>query len=407
VKPAIIAVSENGIRQAERLREYFNGADLYVPPALAGRLNLGSGYNYSPGPSLDQGYSFGDQPVKSGEQGRNGAEINEGKGGPGLSSSEPEQKNTFRTLEKGFYPGVAKLFDNYSALIFISAVAVAVRAVAPCLKGKDSDPAVVVVDEGAQFAISLLSGHLGGANELTEKVAACLNARAVITTATDGQGLPAFDDLARKWGWTIENLAGLKEISAALLEGREITLYSRQPFNQIPGGNIYYTTKSEELSRARNGAVIIENRLAERLPLPETPYIFLRPCNVAAGVGCRKNVAAGAIIEAVQKAFQEAGLSIKSLNCLASGEFKAEEKGLLEAARHFKVPLKIFECRQIEGAIDENSTRSAFVQSQVGVGAVAEPCACLGSNGGEIVVPVRREQGVTASLAEGDLFLNK
>jgi len=371
MKAAVIAVSRAGIRQAEKLAGLFEAADIYVPPRLV-------------------------------------------------------QDAALRPLEKGFYPGVAEIFRSYPALIFISASAVAVRAIAPCLEGKDRDPAVVVVDEGGRFAISLLSGHLGGGNELTEKIAALLGAQAVITTATDTRGLPAFDDLARQWGWAIENLPDLKHISAALLEGREIILYSRQapgdagqgegvPVGSLenilagkPAGNIWITEKPEELSRARHGAVIIDNRL-EKWPVPEgVPRIILRPKNVAAGVGCRKGVPAEEIIRAVEQAFREAGLSLESLGCLASGEFKAGEEGLIEAARSLGVPLKIFGREEIAAALEEEALegtrRSGFVEEQVGVGAVAEPCAVLASGRGRTVLPSRRGNGITVSLTEGPVF---
>lgn len=353
MKPAIIALSAAGIKQAEMLRQIYGQADIFVPPRLATEAQSESG-------SL--------QPFKN-----------------------------------DFFTEVAGIFRVYREIIFISAVAVAVRAIAPCLVSKAEDPAVVVVDEKGQFAISLLSGHLGGANELTGMIASCFGAIEVITTATDGRGLPAFDDLARKWGWTIENLPDLKKISAALLEGLEIVLYSQQPFNLPLEGNIYRTTQIEELSRVQNGAILISNR-TDHLSVPTgTPQITLRPRNVAAGLGCRRGISADEIIEAVRSAFFYAGLALESLNCLASGEFKADEVGLIEAARYFDVPFKIFKGAEIQAAMGE-SLSSAFVEEQVGVGAVAEPCAVLGSGGGEIVLPVRRGGGITVSLAEGELF---
>jgi len=352
MKPAIIALSAVGIKQAERLRQVYWQADIFFPPRLA--------------------------------------------------TAAESEAGSLQPFKNDFFAEVAGIFCAYREIIFISAVAVAVRAIAPCLASKAKDPAVVVVDEKGQFAISLLSGHLGGANELTGMIAGCLGATAVITTATDGRGLPAFDDLARKWGWTIENLPDLKKISAALLEGLEIVLYSRQPFDLPLEGNIYRTTQSEELSRVQNGAVLISNRTGQ-LPVPGgAPQITLRPRNVAAGLGCRRGTPAEEIIEAVRSAFFNAGLALESLSCLSSGEFKADEAGLIEAARYFDVPFKTFKRAEIQAAMGE-SPGSAFVEEQVGVGAVAEPCAVLGSGGGEIVFPVRCGGGITVSLAEGKL----
>jgi cobalt-precorrin 5A hydrolase len=346
VTTAIIAVSRDGLKIGKRLLDLYPQASIYAPPRL-----------------LD------------------GAEQ--------LALPLPEK----------FSSAIATIFNQYQLLIFISATAVAVRAIAPCLQGKDKDPAVVVIDDQSRFVISLLSGHLGGANEFTDEIAGHLGSQAVITTATDGRGITAFDSLARKQGWHIENLPALKQISAALLEGREIVLYSRQHFAPVLEGYIYVTESIEDLTRAEHGVVIFDNRLALP-PVPKgVPVITLRPRNVAAGIGCRRGIPAEAIISAVEEAFAAAGIALQSLSCLASGEFKADEAGLIDAARHFAVPLKIFSREEIIPAVGDSST-SAFVEEQVGVGAVAEPCARLGSQGGRIIFPLKRNNGTTIALAE-------
>jgi len=456
VKAAIIAISRDGIALAAKLAGLFDAADIYVPPRLAeaaaeageaGKAEADSRSGRNPEPDQAQPGIIPGTADAAGKTGFTGnssrdacketaasgcTENRDVQAGRGENREEDlvcgGQEVVLKTLNGGFYPGVAEIFSAYPALVFVSAAAVAVRAIAPCLAGKDCDPAVVSVDEGGQFAISLLSGHLGGANALAEMVAHHLGAQAVITTATDTKGISAFDSLARQWGWAIENLPDLKHISAAMLEGREIVLYGRQAAGSAApqGGvateslkdllagklarNIYITEKKKELSRARHGAVIIDSRL-EKWPVPEgVPQVILRPKTVAAGVGCKKGVPAQAIIEAIEQAFREAGFALKSLSCLASGEFKAGEAGLIKAARYFGVPLKIFSRADIAAALEENAlkdcSRSAFVKEQVGVGAVAEPCAALGSGGKGAALPTRRGEGITVSLAEGPLFLS-
>jgi len=284
-------------------------------------------------------------------------------------------------------------------LIFISAVAVAVRAIAPCLQGKAKDPAVVVIDDQSRFAISLLSGHLGGANEAVEKIAHFLGACPVVTTATDNRGVTAFDNLARTLGWKLENLPDLKKISAALLEEREIYLYSERPLHYPLSGTIRIVSNPAELQSAVNGYVLISSRLDPPPGCHTFPHIILRPLSIAAGVGCRRGISVAALIKSVESAFAKAGLAISSLSCLATGEFKANEEGLIRAAAHFKVPLRIFTGTEIEQQIGD-STTSEFVKKQVGVGAVAEPCAKLGSGGGELLLEVQRGEGITVALAE-------
>ncbi len=419
---AVIAVSKRGLDLGRELLQLFPGADIYVPQRFIGVEQGSGGQCYSehikaPGPganSTDPGglkgltgdkdnnrTAFGPESINitgSNSEQNEGSASSYYKGGDGSDKS-----GKLLPLEDGFTKAVAAIFQSYDALIFISAVAVAVRGIAFCLRDKAEDPAVVVVDEGGRYAISLLSGHLGGANQLAGEIAVQLNAEPVVTTATDGQGLPAFDDLARKYGWQIENLPDLKKVSAAMLEGREITLYSSRPldstFKQVLGGKIYFTERTEELVRADNGAVLVTNKL-KLPPLPEgLPYIVLRPRTIAAGIGCRRGVPAEEIIAAVRKVFTQAGFSIDGLACLATGEFKADETGLIEAARQLNVPLKIFKRAEIASYIGDSAT-SEFVEEQVGVGAVAEPCARLGSGGGEIILPVQRGSGITISLAE-------
>jgi len=350
VRTAVIAVSRRGIKIAALLKELYPEAHIYVPPRFL---------------------------------------------------SDEEEPNTHLPLRGSFREALGPLFANYRLLIFISAAAVAVRAIAPYLQGKDKDPAVVNVDEQARFVISLLSGHLGGANAETEKIARQLNAQPVITTATDGRGITAFDDLTRHLGWQIENLGEQKKISAALLEEREVTLYSERPFQHSLQGRIKVVDSLDSLKHSAAGAVTISSRLNPLTePVPRgLPCLMIRPLSIAAGVGCRRGMPAETIIAIIKEGFRDVGRSLSSLACLATGEFKAEEEGLLQAAVHFKVPLKIFTRQEIKGALEE-STISDFVKEQVGVGAVAEPCARLASGSGEIILPTRRGKGVTLALAE-------
>ena len=391
MRVAVIVVSKRGLDLAGELLKLYPGADIYVPQRFL-RGDADSGEKCA-GSEFKDSQAAGDQfPGRTNNVDQFDGDI--GKAGNSLK---------LLPLEGGFTGALGRIFQQYEALIFISAVAVAVRGIAPSLRGKAEDPAVIVVDEGGRYVISLLSGHLGGANQLAGDIAGHLGAEPVVTTATDRQGLSAFDDLARKYDWQIENLPDMKKVSAALLEGREIYLYSSRPldplFKQEMKGNICFTEEAEGLARAEGGAVLVTNSLKlPELP-PGLPYITLRPRNAAAGVGCRSGVPAEDIIAAVKAAFNQAGLSLAGLSCLATGEFKADEAGLIEAAKQLGVLLKIFNREEITSALKDSAT-SEFVEEQVGVGAVAEPSARLGSGGGEIVLPVQRGSGITVSLAE-------
>ncbi len=428
MKTAIIAVSREGLNVANRLLDLYPQAAIYAPPRLLdGALNYAQAQKYST--LLDGEVSLLPSTSES-EQQSNRYIIEQSEQQSPFSSEEKAQESPLHPEEKvsknslpleeggagwgcalhplpgNFTTAIAGLFNQYQLLIFISAAAVAVRAIAPCLQGKDKDPAVVVIDDQARFAISLLSGHLGGANEATGKIAHFLGACPVITTATDNRGVTAFDNLARTIGWKLENLPDLKKISAALLEEREVCLYSERPFHYPLLGTIRIVSNPEELQSAVNGYVLISSRLDPLPGCPPFPHIILRPRSIAAGVGCRRDISAAAIIRAVEGAFVKAGLSFSSLSCLATGEFKAQEEGLISAAAHFKVPLKIFMRGEIAAALGD-SPQSSFVENQVGVGAVAEPCARLGSDGGPLLLEVQRGEGITVALSESPSYPTK
>ncbi|MDW7729918.1 MAG: cobalamin biosynthesis protein [Bacillota bacterium] len=386
MRTAIIAVSRRGIEVAALLTELYPEAHIYAPPRF-----------------LD---NFADPSLLKMSQPSSVHSLEENAGDnphpPEGGGSVWGCKNlTLLPLRGSFREALGHLFFSYRLLIFISAAAVAVRAIAPYLEGKDKDPAVVTIDEQARFAISLLSGHLGGANAETENIGRLLNAQPVITTATDSSGITAFDDLTRRLGWQIENLGELKKISAALLEEREIYVYSERPFHYSLQDRIKVVDCPEPLKKSAAGYVIISSRLN---PLPEPvqpdlPCLMIRPLSIAAGVGCRRGIPVEAIINMIEQGFKDAGRSLSSLACLATGEFKSDEEGLLQAAAYFRVPLKIYTRPEIAGALEE-SILSDFVKEQVGVGAVAEPCARLASGSGEIIMPTRREKGGTLALAE-------
>jgi cobalt-precorrin 5A hydrolase len=308
------------------------------------------------------------------------------------------------------------------------AAGIVVRAIAPYLENKKTDPAVVVVDDTGFFAISLLSGHMGGANELAEKIAAYLGAIPVITTSTDRHYIPAFDLLARRGKWVMEHAEDLKRISAAQIAGKEILIYaagniqvklpgkyavvnSEREFQKLLGisqaGNrtsSHAARPGDGPSRSCEGVVLISNRV--RLPMvpPGVPFIVLRPRNITAGIGCRRGIPAENIIKAVQDAFGRCRRRIESLQGLATVVNKGQEAGLQEAAKFFHVPLQVIAREEIQ-AVEQLFSPSLFVKEKIGVASVAEPCAFLGSASGELILRKTKYPGITVALGESSLQL--
>jgi len=374
MKSAVLALTPDGLSTALRICRLFARPFLFVHPRLKGK-----------------GFK---QPA-----GEKAAPLPGGRAAGGALARIACFPPNLRTF-------TAEIFPHFDVLIFVMAAGIAVRMVGPCLRHKKTDPAVIVVDDTGSFAVSLLGGHQRGANDLTEQIAAAIGATAVITTATDRRRILAFDLLARRRNWELEHAADLKTISAAQLEGGGICLYCDAPFppgfdQQLPAG-CRLVTDPAEFPAACRGAVILSNRRT----LPELPaglpFVIIRPRNLVAGVGCRRGMPGWAVIGAVEDALAAAGRVPEGLMALATIDLKAEEKGLLEAARFFKVPLRVFS-REAVGEIEHCFACSPFVRRHTGVGAVAEPCACLGSGGGSLILGKKSGAGISVALAESPL----
>ncbi|HZE22274.1 MAG TPA: cobalt-precorrin 5A hydrolase [Desulfobaccales bacterium] len=287
-------------------------------------------------------------------------------------------------------------FERGENLVCIMAAGIVVRGIAPYLKNKARDPAVVVVDEAGRFAVSLLAGHLGGANELARQVAAALGGTAVITTATDVQGLPALDVVAAAQGLVIENLPEVRAIQMALLKGQTVRVVDPEGFldglvSAYPG----LFTVEPDLDRALAGsgpAVYVGFR--ER-PWPQE-WLRLRPRNLVAGVGCHKGTAAAELVEFIKQIFQEEGLSLLSLKALVTIEAKKEEPGMREAARSLGVEFLWFTAADLEAVPVPNP--SPRVARHLGVESVSE-AAALKAGGAELIVPKRKGANATLAVA--------
>jgi cobalt-precorrin 5A hydrolase len=276
---------------------------------------------------------------------------------------------------------------NFSrdALIFIGSCGIAVRAAAPFLNSKKSDPAVVVIDELATFAISLLSGHVGGANDLTLKIARFLNAAPIITTATDVSGTFAIDAWAVKQGLKIANPECIKRIAALLLANETVKLQSEFPV-------VGKTPKGVALCDSDGDAIIAYTASGRSNALRLVPPV------VALGVGCKKGVSR----EDVENAFE---LALNKANChpLAAGrvysvDLKAREPGILEFCRARSLPYKTFSARELMAAPGTFSS-SEFVTRITGADNVCERSAALGAGEGGRALCKVAANGVTMALA--------
>lgn len=296
---------------------------------------------------------------------------------------------------------ICRRFQTDEALVLIMACGITIRILAPLLRDKQSDPAVVVMDEAGRFAISLLSGHWGGANALAERLAETVGALPVITTATDGKGLYAVDLFAREIGVKPEPFSLIKTFNAAMLRGEKIAVFTDLPAAQLPYGTglLFFSYPLFSADEQFAHRALLTNR--QKIPGARKGDLFLRPPNLYLGIGCRRGIMAEQILAAIAGVLERFNLSAASVAALASIDCKRNEEGLRLAAQELGLPLKFYQLEQIE-RVSVSCEQSAFVQKIMGVGAVCEPTAILAANGGRLLVPKQKMDGVTVAVAEAE-----
>ena len=252
---------------------------------------------------------------------------------------------------------VADIFGKFDGLIFICAAGIAVRMIAPHIVSKLSDPAVLVIDERGQNVISLLSGHVGRANELAIEIAKALEANPVITTATDVEGKFPIDAIVSKFGLLPEPKEAIKAINSAILRGEDVF---------VTAGDV---------------------------------RLNLIPQNLIAGVGCRRGTSSLKIFEALQRACAMIHQPIERVKLLASVDAKKDEVGLVSLAEVMGLEIKFFSTAELQQKIDEYQLEeSKFVTRSVGVGNVCEAAALCCVENARFALPKTAFKGVTVSL---------
>ncbi|WDP90646.1 MAG: cobalt-precorrin 5A hydrolase [Desulfobacter sp.] len=340
--PAIWAITPNGIRLGLRLCRRMEGASVFVPDREIDN------------PSLD---------------GHAGVHF-------------------FPSLR----PTLKAEFNRFSAHIFIFSTGIAVRMIAPLLDSKLRDPAVVVLDEKGLHAISLVSGHLGGANALARRVADLINAVPVITTATDLNKLPSIDMIAKEAGLTIETPGAIKFANMKLLKGEPVSIVDPLKLitPQIPAHLI--TTKTQKVPD------IICTWVTMKVPR-ET--LVLRPKNLVIGMGCNRNTPMADMLEFLTATFKNENLSMTSISALATTSVKADEEGMLALAEELDIPIRFYDKDQLN-SVETIVNPSKMAEKYLGVKSVCEAAAILGANRGRLILPKKKTRDVTlaAALAE-------
>ncbi|ERL26285.1 MULTISPECIES: cobalt-precorrin 5A hydrolase [unclassified Leptotrichia] len=273
-----------------------------------------------------------------------------------------------------------KTFNKYDLHIFVAATGAVVRIIEGKFKSKDTDPAVITIDDHANFVISLLSGHLGGANEECKKIASGIGAIPVITTASDVGGKIAVDTLSQKIKAKLNDLDGAKRVTSLIVNGENVSLHL--PKNIV---NNYENSA---------GAIIVSNR--KNIEISK-----IIPQNIFIGIGCKRGVSKEHIIEKLKYAMDKQNLELSAIKMAASAWVKSDETGLLEAMKELDIPIKFFEKEEILKLEDLIEEKSEYVKKTIGVYGVSEPCAFLASSGkGAFLAKKIKLDGMTLSIFE-------
>lgn len=281
-------------------------------------------------------------------------------------------------------------FEEADGIVFIGAAGIAVRTIAPFIKDKTKDPAVIVIDEKGKFVIPILSGHLGGANDLAIDIARLIGSIPVITTATDINDRLAVDLFAKKNCMHISRMDYAKKISAAILNGKEI-------------GFISDFSITDSLPSFLSRSLECEYGICISLDEKKKPFsktLNLIPNIVTLGIGCRKGKTLKEIEEVLFKVLYMNCISIHAVETVSSIDLKSEEMGLLEFCKKYNLKFRTYSARELERVPGEYS-ESEYVKTVTGIGNVCERAAVI-SGGRTLIQKKYAENGITVSIARKD-----
>ena len=285
---------------------------------------------------------------------------------------------------ENFTEELNEAFNKYDGHIFIMATGIVIRKIASLIKSKDVDPAVVVIDEGMNFVISLLSGHLGGANDLTQNLHEIFGLVPIITTSSDVTGKIAVDTLSQKLKCNLKSLEAAKKVTSLIVDGKNVELsLPKNICNENP-----------------EGVVVISNK--ENLEV-----VHLYPENLVIGIGSRRGIEKEKVYEFLIETLEKHNLSLKSIKHFATVDLKADEKGIVETARELGKELRIVSREEIL-TVEDMFQGSEFVKKEIGVKAVSEPCAYLtSSKDGKFIEIKAKKDGMTISIYEERFIYEK
>jgi cobalt-precorrin 5A hydrolase len=344
-KVSVLAITKNGINIGEKLKELFPNWDIFAPVKLSNQNNSITWY------------------------------------------SEP-------TSDK-----IIELFKNSNALICLFSLGAVIRLIAPHLKDKKTDPAVIVIDDKTNFVISVLSGHIGGANELTQEISEKLNALPVITTAADVNKTIAVDLVGREFGWKIDDDTTVTKISAHMVNAEPIGVFQQTNdqkwYKQLPK-NVTIYDSLEDLKKSNSKAhliisdIVIDNELSQE-------SVIYRPQSLVIGIGLHWDTTKDTIKEGIDHCLKKFNLSPKSIAKLVSIKKPEDVQGLIDLGKEMQVPVEYVHREELAEIITPNP--STTVKAFEGTASVSEAAAIKVSKGELIVEKQKFPPNLTVAIA--------
>ena len=282
---------------------------------------------------------------------------------------------------------ISELFQTSEALVCIFSLGAVIRLISPYLKDKKTDPAVLVIDDKAKFVISVLSGHIGGANQLTEEIAEKLGATPVVTTAADVNKTIAVDLLGKELGWVIDDDSTITKVSAFMVNEEKIGVFQDAGHKdwwtkQLPSNVQVYSTFEEMKNSQSKGFLIISDKTIDEPQILDNSVVY-RPPTLVVGIGLHGDTSKETIREGLNSCLKKYNLSGRSVARLVSIKKEIDVPGLIELGEELKVPIEYFQKEEL--AAIEIPNPSETVQAFEGTPSVSE-AAAIKSSGGTLVV---------------------
>lgn len=287
---------------------------------------------------------------------------------------------------------VNNIFNEYDCIIGIMASGIMIRSIAPHVNSKLSDPAVLLIDDNANFVISLLSGHFGGANDLTLKISEILSSTPVITTSTDVNNKVGIDSIAKRYYFSLENPRNIKYINRALINNQSVDLF-------LPSNLSYIIDEDVKKSYS----IHFDDDTDFIKAVVEDHDVILKPKNMVMGIGARRDIA----VEKVENAITQACLILEippsRIDYFATADVKKNEKGIIENVNRLNKEIKIISMDSIKSYQNDECSKSDFVMKQFGVKGVCEPTALIANgNDSHLIFKKTAYDGVTIAVSLKD-----